>query len=88
MTLHDDLLARNNGNPIDAAAELAFGLMQDEPDILKAGYTRSNAVLATFEIFPEITVNNRWRFLTALIKLEEKGQDGAWRGSTARGGGK
>ena len=70
MTLHDELLARNSGNPIDAAAEFAWGLMQDEPEILKVGYTRPNAVLAAMEMFPEITTNNRWRFLTALIALE------------------
>ncbi len=86
MTLHDELLVRNNGNPIDAAAELAWGLMQDEPDILKIGYSRPNALLSAYEMFPEISDNAYWRIGTALDGLLETGQDGARRGSTARGG--
>ncbi len=86
MTLHDELLARNNGNPIDAAAELAAGLMQDEPEISKAGYTYPNAALAALEMFPEIDANKHWRFKLALDALLETGQDRARRGSTARGG--
>ena len=88
MTLHDELLARNNGNPIDAAAELAAGLMQDEPDILKVGYTYPNAAMAALDMFPEISADKQWRFKIALDALLEEGQDGARRGSTARGGGK
>ncbi len=88
MILHDELIARNNGNPIDAAAELAAGLMQDEPEILKVGYTRDNALLSAYEMFPEISDNAYWRIGTALDALLEMGQDGARRGSTARGGGK
>ena len=88
MTLHDELLARNNDNPIDAAAELAWGLMQDEPEILKVGYSYTNAVLAALETFPEINPEKQWRLDTALRDLLEEGQDGARRGSTARGGGK
>ena len=87
MTLHDELLARNNGNPIDAAAELAAGLMQDEPEILKVGYSYANATLAALEMFPEINEAKQWRLDTALRDLLEAGQDGARRGSTARGGG-
>jgi hypothetical protein len=86
MILHDELMARNDDNPIDAAAELAAGLMQDEPDILKAGYTRDNALLSAYEMFPEISDNAYWRIGTALDVILEEGQDGARRGSTARGG--
>ena len=84
--LRDQLLAISNGNPIDAAARFAFELMQDDPAILKAGYTRDNALLSAYEMFPEISDNAYWRIGTALDGLLEEGQDGARRGSTARGG--
>ncbi len=84
--LRDRLLAISNGNPIDAAARFAFGLMQDYPSILKVGYTYPNAALAALEMFPEIDADKHWRFKLALDALLETGQDGARRGSTARGG--
>ncbi len=86
MTLHDELLELTDGNPIDAAARLAYGLMQDTPISHKVGYTKPNAVLAALEMFPEITPAKRWRFNTALDDLLEGIQTARGDGATARGG--
>ncbi len=84
--MHDELLARNNDNPIDAAARLAYSLMQDAPTSHKVGYTKPNAVLAALEIFPEITPAKLWRFNTVLNDLLEQNQTTRGDGAAGLGG--
>ena len=69
MKLRNELMALNHNNPVEAGARLAYELMQDDPNILKAGYTRDNAVLSALEMFPEITPAKRWRLHIALDHL-------------------
>ncbi len=84
--LRDQLLKTSNGNPIDAAAMLAFELMQDDPAILKMGYTRDNALLSAYEMFPEVSDNAYWRIGTALDGLLERNQTARGDGAAGLGG--
>ena len=57
VTLRDDLLkaAPRNQSAAEVAAEFARGLTRNDPGTFKAGYSRCNAILATLEVFPEVT---------------------------------
>ena len=55
MSLRDELLEDNHNDPLEAACHLALRLTRGNLDSLKAGYSKANAVLATRDIFPEIT---------------------------------
>lgn len=54
MSLRDELLAENHGDPYKAAAILAHGLTRDDPASHKVGYSIPNAILAAREVFPEV----------------------------------
>ena len=63
--LRDELLAESDNDMIEAASIFAHRLTRDDPDTFKVGYSQANAVLASVELFPEVTpfqirFNNRW----------------------------
>ena len=51
--LRGEYLNRHLGDPAFAAAHFAKDLNRDDPETFKVGYTETNAILATLEIFPE-----------------------------------
>ncbi len=54
MSLREILLTESNGVLMVAAAEFARGLNLDS-GAFKAGYSEANAILASVEMFPEVT---------------------------------
>lgn len=54
MDITDQYLAMNDGDPNEAAAQLALHLTRDNPATLKAGYSRPSAILTAIELFPGV----------------------------------
>lgn len=50
MGLWERYLQDAGGDRVEAATAIAFGLMKDEPEKYKAGYTAENALLAVTQL--------------------------------------
>lgn len=58
-SLRDEYLAKNDGDRVLAAADLARALMRGEAESFKSGYSQENAILAARDLFyltdPEVS---------------------------------